>query len=354
MALVDIDGYLYWPPRPGAADNVPSLSTHILDGSGDMVGAIFQAPKAGTLAKVGFRTSTVSNAEDLKVAFEGVTASGKPDTTIAQFRVVGSIVANSWFETGLITNNGTDGGTKRTVAKGDFLAVTIGFDSWVAGNVRIRTKSSDSTVVKYPMGLTSINGGSTWVNISRVLDLYLEYDDGSAEPINGIAPFLNITAQSYDVNNSPDEYALRFSVPFPCRVCGIWLWADGGISGGTEIILYEGTSVKKMVNHFSEVTGAAGMHTVLFNAPVVLATGTVYYAAYRPLTTANCTIALTTFNDAKHRNAYPGKSALYLATRTDQGAWSDVTTQRPFIGLVLDQLGDGVSGGGGGESSHVF
>ena len=354
MALIDIDGFLFWPPRIGAAAVTPTLVTHDLDSANDLSGCIFQAPKTGTIAKIGFRTSTVTNAQDLKVSFQGVTASGKPDGVVAQFRVVGSIVQATWFETGLITDNGTDGGTKRAVTKGDFLAVVIEFASTV-GDLHIRTTLTDNSVTKYPGVFRSTNGGSSWsFTTQRSMDLYVEYDDGSSEPINGLEPFLTYVAQSYDVNDSPDEYALRFSVPFKCRVSGLWMWVDGGVPGGTEMILYEGTSVKAMVNHFSEGGVTAGTHTVIFATPVELSIGTIYYAAYRPLSSTNVTVALKGINDAKHRNASPGKTAHYLATRTDQGAWSDDTKSLPSIGLVLDQLDDGVSGGGGGEASHVI
>ena len=47
-----------------------------------------------------------------------------------------------------------------------------------------------------------------------------------------------------------------------------------------------------------------------------------------------------------------GGPNFHYTSRTDAGAWTDVTTQRPWMGLELLQI-DASSGGNGGEVSFV-
>jgi len=42
-----------------------------------------------------------------------------------------------------------------------------------------------------------------------------------------------------------------------------------------------------------------------------------------------------------------GGQAFHFSSRADAGAWSDTTTRRPIMGLILSAADDGVGGGGG-------
>lgn len=43
---------------------------------------------------------------------------------------------------------------------------------------------------------------------------------------------------------------------------------------------------------------------------------------------------------------FDGGQSFHMSTRTDSGAWSDITTQRPLISVTIDQFSDGAGGGG--------
>ena len=49
-------------------------------------------------------------------------------------------------------------------------------------------------------------------------------------------------------------------------------------------------------------------------------------------------------------DAWEGGSKMHLTTRVDAGSWTETTTTRPDMGLIIDQFDDGV---GGGSASGV-
>lgn len=227
MAFANIPG---WPlPFPGGIDLQVSFAAYadsLIDAATEKVAFIIQCPQDGVLNRVGFRFGTVTQApaNGLTVSFQTVGADGNPDGTQDQTRLVasGSIVSNSWVTTGLITSDGTDTGTKRTVTQGEPLAIVIEYASFLAGDsLNVTTgytgvfAANNTTAFPYTALFTA-----AWVRSLRQLNLGLQYDDGSWVPIWGALPSESLINTLFTSASNPDELGMQFVCPFAMRVVG--------------------------------------------------------------------------------------------------------------------------------------
>ena len=349
MALQDVDGILPLPIWPGNASGAPGSQSKQINADGEKVAFILRIAKSGTLHLVGFRCGTVPVAETLKVSFQNVSA-GDPDETIDEFRTV-TPIADTWILTGILSDDGTDGGVKRSVTKGDLLAIVIEFDAFSAGNVLIESDNIDEGPSSFAY-IRQKFPPSTWSDFAFKPNIYLEYSDGSSAYHNGTAVFNTFTTTTFNSGSTPDERALRFTVPYKCRVSGAWVWMN--LTAAADVVLYQGTTAQLTVSLAAGETGDASAHIFMLDFPgtLVLNTGTVYYIAVKP-GGSNVSVYQANFPAAKYQDSHIGGQALHLATRVDAGAWSPDTAVRPYLGVLFDQFDDGV-GAGGGEVACVF
>ena len=136
MAITTISQLMI--PRIVAGSGLPSFANMTLNASGDKVAYVIAAPKAGDIEAVGFRVGTVGNNPDngVRVSLQTVDlATGSANGTQSQFRDhTSALSSNTWIETGRITSDGTDTGTRRTVAHGELFAIDFDFVSFVASD----------------------------------------------------------------------------------------------------------------------------------------------------------------------------------------------------------------------------
>ena len=328
----------------------------LLDATGEKCAIIIRVPKDGTLHKVGFRTGTVTTGDDLKVSFQDVAATGFPDETADQYRVVTIADANddAWFTTGILSSDGTDTGTKRSVTKDQEIAIVFEFNSYVAGNLYIAHLESlgSSGLELYPYIATKLGAGPTWAKVnsgSSIPAIALEYSDGSYEPI-GTFPIVSVTTQSFKSDTAgADEYAMPFSALFPCRIAGMGCLID--LDGNADLILYEGTTVRASVSADSDMRASTSTAVLemRFTTPYSIAANTTYYASVKPTTTTAVVITYFTVDSAAVMDSFDGGQSLCMRTRLDAGAWSTDAadlTKRPFFWLIIDGFDDATGAGG--------
>lgn len=361
MTMVEIPGGMYIPNPPVlGTGGAPGLATSItLNASGDRTGWVFQCPKAGTLDKFEFFLTTLGQATNgITLSFQGIDpTTGFPDTVVDQFRVVlqASLSSGLWVVPGLMTDDGTDTGVKRVVTQGEWLGCVVDFTSFAGGDSIAITPGWN--LVNTDQLLNYIANGSTgaYAKNNTFGIIALKYDDGTY----AVFPlFLNIPSngaaltRTFNSGDTPDERAMKFTVPWDCRINGGWIRLD--IDAVCDIVLYDNaagvlTSVSLDPDIRSVTTGQ--------NCPFIFATsidlnaGDEYYLAVKPGAsdvsvydigvTANALIG-----------AMPGGSGWIAATRTDAGAWTTVATTRPVYGIHLSHID--VPAGGGSESSHAF
>ncbi len=278
-------------------------------------------------------------AQDLRVSFQDLDASEDPDGTQDQFRTVGSIVANTWFETGLITSDGTDSGSQRQVQKGDLLAIVIEFESTV-GDLTINHGSADEgDELRFPY---STHFTAAWAREDLPLLIYLEYADGRPAPIPKTVPFVTSFLNNFSSGSTPDERGNRFLLPFPCRVRGLWVGMDVD-SGVSDVVLYQGTTQidSILIPAGLQVGTTSGIHWVDLPGSHRLEAGVEYFASLRPSTGASVGLSRVTVDARKNLDQYWGGQEIYEAFRTDLGAWSTDTLNRSHLGLIIDQVDNG-------------
>lgn len=360
MAIVTIAAFPFPSPLLAAVGESLGLTTTTLNASGDRIGYVIPVPKAGTLDWFEWRTGTVGNNPDngMRTSFQTIDpATGFPDTTQDQFvDTTGTFSSNVWqVPSGVMTDDGTPGGVKRTVVAGEMLGCVIDFVGFVAGDSLGVARFTLSGKID---NLYTADGSSGAYAKSTLMPLLaLKYADGTyAEfPLN-VSPVSSagFLGTPFNSGSTPDERALRFQVPVSMRVRGCWLWVD--IDAAADVILYDNAdNVLTSISLDPDQRGgtSANLVYVTFPAQVTLSASTVYRLALLPTTVTNVNLFAGDVNTAALMAAVAGGEELYLSTRTDAGAWTDTDTTRPLMGLILDGIDDGGGGGGGGETSHV-
>jgi hypothetical protein len=289
-----------------------------------------------------------------------VDSSGLPDDSIDQYRVVtGGSIAVGPITTGLITSDGTDGGTKRSVTQGDYLAVVMEWDSTQSGQVWLYglTNNANSSVAATPWG-ASHNGTSWTIRAHQgYLNLALEYDDGTYSQIGNVYPATSGSVVTYNDSSTPDERALIFTFPFDVEVTGAWFWID--LDSDMDLVLYDsdGSTVLETLSLAGNFRpfNTQERRFVKFAGSHVLTGGDTYRLAAKPTSGSNISLGQFTVSAAAVLGAWDGGTDFYLSTRTDGGSWTETTTTRPFMGLVIRGLDTtGVGGGGAVETAYPF
>lgn len=368
MAIQTIPGGLWIPG--GAAPYQQALPTFIASGSmttaNTRFAMIFQVPKTGTLDWFEHRQGANLNAPDngLRFSFQDVNSVGAPDNTEDQFAVLtAGFGAGAWLvPPGYMGSTGTGTGTKRSVTRGDWLACVIRFENFVAGDsVTMSIIEVGSTQVVTPSQqwkytTFSTNAGVAYTkNTASGVCIALKYSDGTYAQI-GLpdGPLLATTLRTFNSGSTPDERGLLFQIPFPARLSGAWIRMD--IDNPVSVVLYDAAdnvlaTASYIVGQRPLDSGLNGL--VVFPNTVNLAPNVDYRLTALPTTASS--IAIYDFDVANSAllAALDGGSTWMSTNRTNAGAWTNVNTNRPFMGIVLDGFDDAVPVGSG-EHSSVF
>jgi hypothetical protein len=347
---------------------VPVLTTAglLIDASTEKiayVGRVFFHARSGTkdIERVGFRFGSVTKAggSGLTVSLQDVsTTSGPPytpdevqDQTVAIANGDATFASNTWHRTGTLSAN-------RTVSNGDWLAVVVEFD----GSGRLGADAVNLSALSFETGGSPFSfsaagavwkTGGAWAATtngvgSMAPNLVLEFSDGSFGTLWHAVPLSLLSAVTYSSSSSPDEYALEFSLPFPCKVDGAWV--VGTIAGNAEVVLYDGTTVMEaiVIDANRLMSNSVRRWSNNFTGEHTLAANTTYRLSLKPTTTTSVLLNYIDVADANHFAALDGGTAMCLTGRVNEGSWdAPTTTRRPLMGLYLSSFDDGVGGGGG-------
>lgn len=361
MAIVDSVGPIRFPDGPTYGAGTPAFtSTGTINDANDKVAFIIQVPKTGTLDWFECRQLANTDAPDngLRFSFQNIgAASGDPDGTQDQYRdVVAGFGANTWLvPPGVMTDDGTNGGVKRSVTAGDWIACVVEYVTFVAGDSVTFSQNS--------VGTGQSNAWSTsqylaqfetaWNKDFRCAPLALKYSDSTYGVLPlAWAPILTYNATTFNNVSASPSRGIRFQLPFAARVGGAWLRAL--INADCTFNLYSNadTLLASVTIDGNANAGGTSMSDNMywFTAAVDLTANTTYRLVLTATSGSNLMIGDADLNAAALMACLPGGAQIYT-THGTTGAWSDVTTNRTLMGLVLTGLDDG-SGGGGG--SHPF
>lgn len=312
---------------------------------------IFQCPKAGTLDQmecVFSPTGTVVG----RWSFQDVDlATGFPDLTEDQYRDITLTGASGIFTPGLMTSDGTDTGTKRTVTAGELLSVVFKQTSSLDAsnnNAIVGIGQDTSAAAQFGNsgpwhGLTA-DATPTWTKsvVGFGPAVALKYSDGSYAPLNALwYPATVLNTHTFNSGSTPDERGARFIPVANLRCNGGWVRID--LDGNCDVILYDASNnVVATVSLDLDVRQqTSGGHVPFVWAPVTLTSGLVYRFVVKPTSVTSLSTYSFTLGNTAHLACFDTGVTWYYTERTDAGAWTDTNTQVPNMGLFFNGIDQG-------------
>lgn len=357
MALQTIKGGLWIPGVPPIGANNPAFSGRTLDAATKQFGAvIFRVPRTGTLDKFEFRVSGVAQApvNGLRCSFQDVgNVTGDPTGTQTQFfRTVTGISPNSWITPGILTSDGTDGGTKLAITQDEDLACCVAFENFVAGDSVDITYFPDNGPSRDAFTTTYIDeyNGTSWAKLLAGSPIIaLKYDDGSYEYVTGFRPFSSLNNVDFSSSSSPNERGMIFQFPGPVKIRRGWF--SGDIDGNADAVIYAGDGVTPLMTRTLQPGYRSTTLASRYEFPfpeLTLSAGVSYRYALKPATTTNIRLHEFDVAAAAIMDQFEGGQNFHHTSRTGASAWTEVTTKRPLMGLCVSAIDDAVQTGGGG------
>ena len=356
MSLVDIPGGELWP-HPSSALNVAlGSSTLVIDAADERCGAVFQAPKAGNIDTLKFRTGTVTTGATVTVGLYSLDTNGDPDIAAGALGTTTLVVAdtddNKWLSVTL--------GTAVTVTLGQILSFVVSQPATTPGNMQIATLASNrdaswANEFPYVDSYTTVwaKNGMTRpfmsIGYTATGGTYNTWIRGPFSPGDGASLF---TAQFFNSGSAPQEFGNIIIPNRKLRVCGMWAYMANPVAADHYFKFYSaptGTPVAEattpLIDGAFSSNGSGGIHLWRFTNTFVLAAGTKYAYTVLPNTVDNVTLYKTVANAATDMANIEGGSDMYGCSRNSGGgAFTELTTTRYVMGLWIDQGDDGLGG----------
>lgn len=322
-------------------------SGRVIDASGEKAAHIISCPKSGTLDKVEFRAAAVSQSpgsNGIKISFQTVDpADGDPDETVDQFRTITSgISSGAWVIPGLMTSDGTDSGTKRTVTKGELIAIVWEFQSFQAG-ADFTLGALDTIPGSTPYFDHKLGG--VWGKEAFSASIALKYDDGTYPYVQGFCyPCATLTTDAINTGTTPDEIGMTFSFSSDVLIGGASVRVD--LDGNADVVIYDSQyNVMATVSLDKDIRVDTTMRYYSVQFPDFRALANeIYTLAVKPTSATSVTIPSYTVNAAGMLDQIEGGGSWFMRTRTDAGAWTDLTTQRPWFCVQVTGIDQEVGG----------
>lgn len=340
-------------PETFESQNSTGFSPTGLFTSGHRQAWVVRLNKSGTIRQVHIRLGSITTPEDLRFSIQGLTTSLVPDGTDTHYVVAPTAAgdANTWFASGHLTDDGTGGGAKKVVAAGDVLAFVLRFESTVGNlNVNNRVVRASGLTQLAPANFNnSTNGGSSYfVNIGFPA-IAVEYDDGTFDYQYGCLPAVG-TIPSLTTSTSPDEYSIRFKLPGPATVSGLW-WNFGTRQLQLSLRTDGGSILRGPISaEHTNVTAGIGVEiTQFFASRIELDPDTWYRIFITPTGISGIFLPKFTLGNPDWAPIIGLPSDEYMVQfRTSAGAWTDDPGVYIPIALLIDAFGGEGTGGGPG------
>lgn len=358
---------MIWPePIPSFATYVQhSLTSTAIDATGEkiaLMGQVFWNDDDnskdirkihfcfGTVVKAGGSGLIVSLQDIDLTAATPMRPDGTQDQTVAIANGDAAFLSGTWYTT---ANLNVD----RTVVLGELLSAVIEYDG--AGRL-----GADSVAIRHMFpnnaGAYEMQAGvavftSAWALVSSgyYCNLIFEFSDGT---FGGLSHALisNIADPTFVYSNAstPDEYAMKFNLPFDCKINGLHVLVDPALTGRDyELVLYDsdGSTVlaSKAFDTNAAISNIGRFATAKF-AEISYLKNTNKYLAVKPTTAGSNRISYHSLNHADHRQALVSGTHAMLSSRVNAGAWTDDATKVPIgFHILISKINDGASAGGG-------
>lgn len=358
MSLVDIPGGMWWPGPPNAYQFGLDSSQFVIDAVDERSALIFQAPKAGDISGLKFRTKTVTTGATVTVGLYSLDTSGQPDIASGALAtktlVVDAADDNMWLSSTL--------DTPLTVARGQIMSMVISQPSSSAGSMQIMTTSgsaSTSWAGAFPYGALYVP--STWSKSGTLRPLFLaEYaSSGGIYPLYGRGNYYHpldntatpISSIQWNSGSAQKEYGIIFTPTHRMKVDGAWIQIFHGTLSDYYIKIYSdplGTPSEMATSPlikggYAPTGGSQSLEHVMLTSEATFEAGQKYAITIKPDTANNITLYKTTITSAGIENSEAG-SSFYGGFRA-AGAFTEESTTRYFMGLHLTAMDNGLGAG---------
>lgn len=344
MALTQIRGGLFLP----WLYLYPNFATHVsLTASGHKWAWIFRCPKTGLLRGFGHWVGSITSlnaASKMRYSFQNVNgANGFPDGVQDQWQDVlgASISASTWLDISPLTDTGDSGGNRREVTKGDLLAAVVEYETFNTSDIYDFLKAdlaTSSLALAFPYHVEDT--GSGYAKQARASFFALKYTDGSYEPVSpDLFPVTSLNQDSFNSGSTPDEIGIKIVPPFPAKASGFWSRISASSGRAWDVILYDEDDVElDSLSLNYDILSSGSMQFHYFSAEIALEINKTYRLAVKPTTTNSIQLFRLDLPGAAHMDGLSGGSAVVKTYRTNGGAWSQNTAQRPFLALALSHF----------------
>lgn len=337
MPFITLPTPLIYPSRHGLeVSGAPAIQNTTLNALNEACGNVIRIPHTGLITRIGFRTGTVTTADDLSVSIQTVNpVTGLPTGlnyggSAPGIRTVLDTDDNVWAWTTLAT--------PAQATEGDMVALlaTIVF---VNGSLSVSRSLSNGGASLFPYLVENVSGA--FLISVNTTQFAIEYSDGSRPYIGGM-PALDIQ-QRTPANG--EVIGNRLTVPFRCRCIGIvaniarfttvGLTYTANLYDGDDALLASSGALPN-----DQLLNNAIISTrLLFSTPVYLDPATTYRAVL--VADAGASLGLQIYeillDSAETMEAWPAGPEWYKTAR-GVGAWTDTQSSRMMLGLVLDQI----------------
>ena len=348
--VVSLEGQLYWPTMVFSDQNNDfQIVTDLLDAGSEKSGVVLTVSKAGTIDRITWATRTVTTGATMDVRLETVDTSGDPSGTLFCTNSNGSEVVADANDNTQFTTTLTAG---CTVDEGNRIAMVVVNPSVSPGTLQIQA-GLDGVSAK-PRNVYTDHFTAAW---SRGMDEYPftspGYSDGTyaftwAFPVTA-------TANSIDTGTASDEIGNKFTVNVPARVVGWWAVLDTGAGVDFDVVLYEDSTAIETISIDGDASADAAdmVMSGFFQTTDTLAVGTTYRIVIKPTTTNNIEVWDFAVSAAALMDTLSMGQDWQYTERADAGSWTETTTKRALVGIIVDALDDG-TGGAAGTTAYTF
>lgn len=346
------------PFEPAVGSGIPAYTNFTLDGSTDALEYIFQAPPGAasySITRLGVRLGTITGTTPTyRLSLQGVDGSGNPDGTI---KGGGTPASVTFSPSGLGWSNNTwhwvDLDNAYSASPGELLAHVVDYSSGTVDGSNnasfTSTVGTNYTNLAFPYSIT--NNATVRTKVATAMACRAWGTSSVAYDF----PSLSFTSTTYNSGSTPDEYALKWTLPADWgatyKVRGVRVMLGLAAAATMTVKLYDSdgsTVLQDIAWDTDHTTGtSARWKQILFNESSLssLSFGTAYRIGFVPSSATNHSINYMDVDAAADWDAWPGGQNVLTSTRTDAGAWTDTTTRRLFCELVLADITE-PSGGG--------
>lgn len=325
----------------------PAFSNFTLNQNTDAVEWIVQAAEAATITRLGIRLGVITGTTPTyRISAQGVTAAGIPDGTIKGGT---NNALKTFTPSGLGWTDGEwhwlDLDETFAVTRGEVFAIVVDYSS---GTV------DGSNNASFTIGITATNEPSFPYPIqnnagSRAKQaVFATVGWGSAGTAYG-RPIEGLTITSFSSGSTPDEWAVKFTLPADWgstfKLLGFRAPIGINSAGNTiTFILYDsdGTTELQNITWDGDFISATNTRMGYFYFDeATLATlnfGTAYRLAMRPDGAGTVSVTTITVDAAGDIAPWPGGTIFAVSTQTDDGGFSDDTLSHMDIDLILDDI----------------